>query len=300
MTRRLPPLTALRAFEAAARHLSFARAAEELHVTPAAISQQIKQLEEHLGLMLFRRGKTLALSALASASLPLLTEAFDQMERAVGCLRTDRDGGPLVVSVTPGFAARWLVNRLDDFQTRHPELELRLQATKRLVDFQTEDVDIAVRFCAGPHLGLHAERLMPEAIIPVATPDLAAGIGSAADLLDRTLLHDEAAEGDPCFPEWETWLTSLGVQIRTPLRILHFGDYHLVIQAACAGLGVGLCLHSLVTDDLRTGRLVHLFGNTVPTSYGYHLVTPPHRLAVPKIAAFRAWLLEQGMRQQAP
>lgn len=300
MPRHLPPLTALRAFEAAARHLSFARAAEELHVTPAAISQQIKLLEEHLGLTLFRRGKTLALSTPASVSLPLLTEAFDQMERAVACLRPDGDDGPLVVSVTPGFAARWLVNRLDNFQTRHPEVELRLQATKRLVDFQTEDVDIAVRFCAGPHLGLHVERLMPEAIIPVATPELAAGIGNAADLLRCTLLHDEAAEGDPCFPEWDTWLTSLGVEIREPLRIRHFGDYHLVIQAASAGLGVGLCLHSLVADDLRTGRLVHLFGNAVPTSYGYHLVTPAHRLHIPKIAAFRSWLLEQGMRQQAP
>ena len=293
-------LTALRAFESAARQLSFARAAEELHVTPAAISQQIKQLEEYLGLTLFRRGKTLTLSTPASISLPLLTEAFDQMERAVGCLRSNKDDGPLVISVPPTFAARWLVSRLDDFQIKHPDIELHLQATKRLVDLTAEDVDAAVRFGAGPYLGLHAERLMPEAIVPVATPELASGIKTTADLVGCTLLHDESHAWDPCFPDWDTWLTSLGVALPEPLRIRRFDDNNLIIQAVNAGLGVALCWRSLVADDLQSGRLVHLFGDSLPTNHGYHLVMPPHRLGVPKIAAFRTWLLEQGMSQQAP
>lgn len=300
MSRRLPSLTALRAFEAAARHLSFARAAEELHVTPAAVSQQIKLLEDTLGQALFRRGKSLTLSEPAGASLPMLSEAFDQLERAVNRLRPGHDDGPLVVSAPPTFAARWLVGRLDDFQTRHPEIELRLLATRRLVNFTVEDVDVAVRFGSGPYAGLYAERLMPEAIIPVAAPGLAATIRTPTDLLACTLLHDDGHQWDPAFPDWDTLLASLGVNVAATLRIRRFGDANLVIQAVTAGLGVALAWHSLVADDLLAGRLVHLFGSTLPTGHGYHLVTPPARLSAPKVAAFRAWLVEQGMRQATP
>lgn len=300
MSRRLPSLTSLRAFEAAARHLSFARAAAELHVTPAAISQQIKQLEDYLGQTLFRRGKVLTLSEPASASLALVTEAFDQLERAVNRLHPGRDDGPLVVSAPPTFAARWLVGRLDDFQTRHPEIELRLLATRRLVNFAVEDVDVAIRFGSGPYAGLYAERLMPEAIIPVAAPGLAATIRTPADLPGCTLLHDDGHEWDPAFPDWDTLLASLGVNVTPPLRIRRFGDADLVIHAASAGLGVALAWHSLVADDLRAGRLVHLFGSSVPTSHGYHLVTLPDRLGIPKVAAFREWLLQTGLRQTPP
>lgn len=301
MSRRLPPLTALRAFEAAARHRAFARAAEELHVTPAAISQQIKQLEDYLGLPLFKRGKTLGLSEPAATSLPLFTEAFDLLERAVTRLRMNKPDTPLVVSTPPTFASRWLVGRLDDFQTRHPEIELRLLATRRLVDFNIEDVDVAVRFGPGPYPGLCAERLMPEAIIPVAAPRLTATIKTVNDLLTCTLLHDDGNEWDPAFPDWDSLLTSLGASAeRRPLRFRHFGDTNLVIQAATAGLGVALAWHSLVADDLAAGRLVRLFDSALPTHHSYHLVTPQNRLSVPKVAAFREWLLEQGMLQPAP
>ncbi len=300
MPNRLPSLTALRAFEAAGRHLSFARAAAELHVSPAAISQQIKQLEDHLGLPLFRRGKTLTLTPSARAGLPLVSEAFAALERAVAEMDTSRNSGPLVVSAPPAFAARWLVGRLDGFQAQHPEIELRLLATRRLVDFQSEDVDVAVRFGSGPYQGLHAERLMPEAIVAVAAPQLAAGIAGAADLASCTLLHDDAHDWDPSFPDWGTWLASLGITDTSALRIRRFGDANLVIQAATAGLGAALSWHSLVADDLRTGRLVRVLGSTLPTDHGYHLVTPADRLQIPKVAAFRAWLMEQGMQQQRP
>ncbi len=191
MPRQLPPLTALRAFEAAARHLSFVRAAEELHVTPAAISQQVRLLEDHLGVSLFRRGRKLALGDAAAALLPLVSEAFDQIERAMLKVRPSALNNALVVSSPPAFASRWLIPRLEDFQTRHPDIDLRLDATKRPVNFEVEDVDVAIRFGAGNYPGLVAERLMPEAIVPVAAPVLAATIHTPDDLARCTLLEDD-------------------------------------------------------------------------------------------------------------
>lgn len=292
MSRRLPSLTALRAFEAAARQGSFAKAAAELHVTPAAISQQIKQLEDYLGVNLFRRGKTLGLSDAAEAVLPQISEAFDQLERAVGRLRIGQDQGPLVVSAPPVFSARWLVPRLDDFQARHPDIALRLLATRRLVDFALEDVDLAIRFGPGSYPGLHTQHLMPETIIAVAAPALAANISRPADLLACALLEDEWHTGAGVFPDWESWLAALDVAPTAPLRILRFSDVSLAIHAALAGLGVTLAWRSLVADDLASGRLVHLLDHTVPTSMGFHLVTPANRLGLGKVAAFRDWLLE--------
>lgn len=299
MSRRLPSLTALRAFEAAARQASFAKAAEELHVTPAAVSQQIKQLEDYLGVNLFRRGKALALSDAATAALPLVSEAFDQLERAVARLRVGQERGPLVVSAPPVFAARWLVPRLEDFQARHPDIELRLLATKRLVDFALEDVDLAIRFGPGPYPGLHTEHLMPETIVAVAAPTLAAAVAQPADLLACILLEDEWHTGAGVFPDWESWLAALGVTPDAPLRIRRFSDVSLAIHAALAGLGVTLAWRSLVADDLASGRLIHLFDHTVPTSMGFHLVTPANRLGLGKVAAFRDWLLEAVAKQSS-
>jgi len=292
MSRRLPPLNALRAFEAAARHLSMVRAADELHVTPGAVSQQIKQLETYLGQALFKRGKVLALSDAGRAALPLLSDAFDRLERAALQLRTGAGDGPLVVSTPPTFAARWLVPRLEDFQTQHPEIELRLLATRRLVDFALEDVDVAVRFGTGDFPGLSVERLMPETIVAVASPALAAGVAGAADIARRPLLDDEAHSVRRLVPDWQTWLASQGVPADAALRIRRFSDSNLVIQAAGAGLGVALVWRSLVDDDLRAGRLVHLLEHSIATRMAFHLVMPPGRLAVAKVAAFRQWLLD--------
>lgn len=296
MVKRLPSLNALRAFDAAARHLSFARAAEELHVTPAAVSQLIKQLEEELGQVLFKRGKTLTLSEPASAALPLLREGFEQLQHAADRLRTGNGAGPLVISTPPTFAARWLIARLDDFQLQHPEIEIRLLATRRLVDFDLEDVDIAVRFGAGPFDGLSAEKLLPEAIIPVASAGLASKITSADDLQSCTLLHDESHDWDSSFPDWAVWLRSLGVKVDNPLRIRHFSDANLVIQAVMSGLGIALVWQSLVSDDLKAGRLVRLLNKSVPTIQSYHLVIPPNRLHLQKVTVFRQWILSQATR----
>ena len=293
MSRRLPSLNALRAFEAAARQASFARAAEELHVTPAAVSQLVKQLEDYLGVTLFRRGKQLTLSKSAFATLPILSEAFDQLERVVARLRSSDERGPLVVSTPPAFAARWLVPRLDYFQERHPEIELRLLATRRLVDFARDEVDLAIRFGSGDYPGLQVERLKDETIIPVAAPGLAADIRCAGDLARKPLLHDEWHTSHQVFPDWETWLASQGVRPDAPLRIRHFGDATLTLQAAVAGLGVALAWHSLVADDLSRGTLVRLLDLSIASDLAYHLVIPPNRAKLAKVTAFREWLLAE-------
>lgn len=297
MPRQLPPLNAVRAFEAAARHLSFARAAEELHVTPAAISQQMKLLEEHLGVALFLRGKKLSLTDTAQTLLPLISESLDQIERAMLIARPGTLGNILVVSTPPAFAARWLIPRLDDFQSRYPDIDLRLDASKRAVNFQVEDVDVAIRFGAGNYPNLLSERLMPEAIVAVAAPALAATVRSPDDLARCTLLEDDWHIENGMFPDWATWLSTLGVN-DVPLRTRHFGDATLVIQAATSGLGVTLAWHSLVADDLKAGRLVHLLDRRIPSTLGYDLVIPHNRAALPKVVAFRNWLLELSSRQQ--
>ena len=297
MPRELAPLNALRAFEAAARHLSFVRAAEELHVTPAAISQQVKLLEDHLGVALFHRGKKLALSDAANAVLPQLSAALDQIERARLKVRPNSLGDTLVISAPPAFAARWLIPRLEDFQSRHPNIELRLHATKRLVNFQVEDVDVALRFGAGNYPGLIVERLMPQAIIPVAAPTLAATINTPDDFVRCNLLEDEWHIDNGMFPDWATWLATLGVNNVSPLRIRHFGDANLAIQAAISGLGATLSWYSLVVDEVKAGRLVHLLDKSIPSTLGYDLVMPQNRAALSKVAAFRTWLLVQSAHQ---
>ncbi len=254
-------------------------------------------MEDHLGVTLFVRGKKLALGDAAHTVLPLVSEALDQIERAMLKTRPNTQNNTLVISAPPAFASRWLVPRLEDFQTRHPGIELRLQATKRPVNFQVEDVDVAIRFGAGNYPGLTAERLMPEALIPVAAPALAASIHTPDDLLAHPLLEDDWHIENGMFPDWITWLATLGVNA-TPARIRHFGDANLVIQAAVSGLGVALCWHSPVADDLKAGRLVHLLNQSIPSTLGYDLVIPQNRLALEKVATFRHWLLEQSSQQR--
>ena len=289
MSRRLPPLTALRAFEAAGRHVSFARAAEELHVTAAAISQQIKLLEESLGCELFRRGGQLALTEAALEALPLITEGFDRLERGAERLRAGRDGGPLVVSLAPSFAARWLIPRLQRFEAAHPEVELRLSATTRLVSFGAEGVDVAIRYGGGRYPGLHAERLRAEFLVAVAAPAAAEGLSAPADLIDSVLLHNQAMGWDSSFPDWPTWLRDAGVTPDRPLKIRRFGDAALVMEAALAGLGVALVWRTLIAEDLAAGRLKALFP-ALPVVNAYHLVCPQQNLHKPGVAAFRGWI----------
>lgn len=289
MRRRLPPLRALHAFEAAARHLSFARAADELGVTPAAVSQQIKQLEDILGVSLFHRGARLSLTRAAALAAPEFSDSFDRLASAVGRLAPDGPARPLVVSAPPAFAARWLVPRLVRFQEAHPGIDLHLSATLRLVDLDREGVDVGIRYGPGRYPGLLVERLRLEEVVAVAAPRLAASLGELSDLARATLLVNEFMGWDPAFPTWPVWLAEMGAAPDEPLKLRPFGDASLVVEAALAGLGAALVWRTLIADELAAGRLVALFPGR-PLASAYHLVCLPERAETPAIRAFRDWI----------
>ena len=294
MARRLPPLNSLRAFEAAARHLSFSEAAEELHVTPAAISHQIKALEEHLGMKLFRRlNRAVLLTDAGQACLPGLSEAFDRMAAALERLRVQGCGGPLTVSVAPSFAAKWLVPRLDRFRELCPQTDVRISATMQLVDFWRDDVDLAIRRGVGPWPGVQAELLLPTEAFPVCAPTLLEGsqpLRVPEDLRDHVLLHDDSGTHADGYPDWAIWLRAAGVEGIDPSRGPRFNHASLALDAAIVGRGVALALSAVAADDLAAGRLVRPFELTVPTSFAYYVVCPPAAAERPKVQAFRRWL----------
>ncbi|WP_448208109.1 transcriptional regulator GcvA [Azospirillum sp. sgz302134] len=292
MSRRLPPLNALRAFECAARHLSFTKAAEELHVTQAAISHQIKGLEEWLGMPLFRRlNRALILTEAGQTYLPPVRDALDTLSQATERLFRKDASGALTISTMPSFAAKWLVMRLGRFQARHPELEVRLHTTPQIVDFMQQDVDIAIRFGSGRWPDLRCERLLTEDIFPVCSPALLTGdrpLAAPEDLRHHTLLHDDY------FITWGTWAEAAGLTGVDVTRGPRFNDSALILQAAMEGAGIALARGVLVADDVAAGRLVRLFNVHLPGDYAYYVVAPPHYFSRPKVKAFRDWLFEEA------
>ncbi len=292
MPRRLPPLNALRAFECAARHLSFTKAADELHVTQAAISHQIKGLEDWLGLPLFRRlNRALELTEAGVSYLPSVRDALDTLSQATERLLRRDGSGALTISTMPSFAAKWLVMRLGRFQGRHPELEVRLHTTSQIVDFNQQDVDIAIRFGAGRWPDLRCERLLTEDIYPVCSPALLAGdrpLAKPEDLRHHTLLHDDY------FITWGTWADAAGLTGLDVTRGPRFDDSGLLLQAATEGTGVALARGVLVADDIAAGRLVRLFDVHLPGDYAYYVVAPPTHFSRPKVKTFRDWLFEEA------
>ncbi|MEX2648175.1 MAG: transcriptional regulator GcvA [Alphaproteobacteria bacterium] len=292
MTRRLPPLNALRAFEAAGRHLSFTKAAGELHVTHAAISHQVRGLEEHLGVPLFRRlTRAVKLTEAGRLLLPALTESFDAMAAAVRRIGADDAAGALTVSLTPAFAARWLVPRLGAFQERHPEIDVRLTPTVQLVDFARDDVDVAVRYGRGAWPGVKAELLLKLDTFPVCSPALLEGskpLAEPADLRQHVLLHDDMGEN------WRRWLVAAGVEGVDPTRGPKFGDENLMLQAAIQGQGVAVAESAIAATDIAAGRLVRPFAITLSSGAGYYVVYPAPAAGRRKIRAFRDWLMDEA------
>lgn len=293
MSRKLPPLNALRAFEAAARHLSFTRAAEELYVTQAAISHQIKTLEDFLGLKLFRRmNRSLRLTEEGQEYLPAVRKAFDLLGDATGRILGREPRGALTVSVLPSFAARWLVPRLGRFHERWPEISLRVAPSARLVDFTSEDVDVCIRYGDGRYPGMRVDRLLTENIFPVCSPSLLDRPGrplrEPADLANFDLLHDDS------FGDWRVWLLAAGVEGVNPEQGTIFHDSSMLLQAAVAGQGVALARGVLVADELKSGRLVRPFELSLPAEYAYYIVCPEAAADNIKIVAFREWLLEEA------
>jgi len=297
MARRLPPLNALRAFEAAARHLSFTRAAAELSVTQAAISHQVKALEERLGVKLFRRlSRGLVLTETGQRFLPLVREAFDMLAAATERVVADDRAGTVTITVLPSFAAKWLVPRLLHFRAQHPDIEVRIIADDQLVDFSRDDVDLGIRYGRGDWDGLEIERLATEDVFPVCSPRLLEGVHplrAPDDLRHHTLLHEDR----PGF-DWQTWLMAAGVEGVDVARGLEFSHASMALQAAIDAQGVALGRTPLVDDDLRDGRLVKPFDISLANDWAYYVVGPPGAWVRPKVAAVRDWLLAEARSEE--
>jgi len=292
--KRLPPLMSLRTFEVVARHLSLIKAADELCVTPAAVSHQIRTLEAHLGLALFRRnGRSIILTDAGQACLPGIRDGFERLSDAISQLETLGEGGVITVSVAPSFAVKWLVPRLDRFQEQFPNVDVRVAASNQLANFANDNVDVAIRYGSGRYPDLEVERLLPEAIFPVASPELAARLKTPADLASVTLVHDDSPDDDQSCPTWQMWLRAAGFSDVDWNRGPRFTQSSLVLEAALHGKGVALAKATLAEADLKAGRLVRLFGDTTPIDFAYYIVGPQRKLKLPKVAAFIDWLREE-------
>jgi len=292
MTARLPSLNGLRAFEAAARHLSFTQAAAELNVTQTAISHQIKRLEEELGVRLFvRQNRALTLTPQAVDYLPGIRAAFNDLRLATDRLLRRDDDHVLTVSTLASLAAKWLLPRLSAFQEAHPGIDVRITTSANLVDFQRDDVDVAIRYGRGQWAGLRADWLMADELFPVCSPELLKGgkpLKCPEDLRDHVLLHTTNFNSD----DWRLWLTAAGLPAdfsRQPG--VTFDLVFMTVQAAIDGLGVAMGRSAYVEDDIAKGRLVVPFKITLPTDAGFYLVSPAGRSDPPKLSAFRQWLI---------
>jgi LysR family glycine cleavage system transcriptional activator len=290
--RRLPPLNALKAFEAAARHESFTKAAEELCVTQGAVSHQVKSLEGILGLRLFsRQHQRLIITEAGRDYLAVLRDAFDRIALGTARVVQRQSSGVLTVSTSPDFAAKWLVNRLGQFSEAHPDIDLRISATLHHVDFAREDVDLAVRHGDGNWSGLDVMRLCAEQLFPVCSPKLMSGrnrLRAPADLLRAPLLHlDDRTD-------WARWLEAAGVPNPRVTQGPVLNRASMVIDAAVDGQGVALARTTLAAWDLINGRLVRPFQPALRLAKSYWIVSPKVTADLPKISAFRNWLLGQA------
>lgn len=286
--RRLPPLSSLRAFEAAARHGSFKLAAGELAVTPTAISHQIRSLEEYTGLTLFERQvRKVALTEAGKRLYPVLRDGFNAFEHTLSQLTTPGVRREVTISATSAFTAKWLAPRVARFNERHPGIDLQLHASDVPADVTGAEVDIAIRYGRGPYAGVTAEPMFSDSFAPVASAQL--GPLGIADLARVPLIDFRWLHPDPLNPTWERWYAAAGLRWERPPGQLRFSDDGHAIQAALAGQGVALLSLALVADDLAAGRLVRPFGPEIP-GHTYHLVTGDGRVPDAPVLAATDWL----------
>lgn len=287
--RKLPNLAALRAFEAAARHQNFSRAAEEVHLTHGAISHQVRALEEELGLQLFaRNGKRITITPEGEHFAAVIREALSLIADAADALKNTRQQQRLAITALPSFAARWLSPRLGQFIEQYPELEVSLQSSNHLTDFIKESVDIGIRFGLGKYPGLQSEFLMHDSYYPVASPQFNGGDlpATPAQMARLPLLR--------CALEpWEPWFRLAGLDHPEPSGGLVFQDSSMLARAAVDGQGIALGRHAIVERDLASGQLVRLFDIALPSPVSYYLVYPAKSLEKPQVRAFRDWLLRE-------
>jgi LysR family glycine cleavage system transcriptional activator len=303
MTSRLPSLNGLRAFEAAARHLSFTKAAAELNVTQTAISHQIRRLEEELGVALFlRQNRALALTGVAGDYLPAIRAAFQDLRLATERLHGRNSDRILTVSTLASFAAKWLLPRLSHFQELQPNIDVRITTSMELVDFQRDNVDAAIRYGRGQWPDVKSTWLMADELFPVCSPALLAGpnpLRGPQDIPHHVLLHTSGFSDD-----WRLWLTAAGMPVDAATRGgLTFDLSFMTVQAAIDGLGIAIGRTSYVQDDIVKGRLVVPFDVALPADAGFYLVAPPATAQTAKLAAFADWVVTEAGRtapQPAP
>ena len=307
MPTHIPGTRALRALDAAARHLNFTRAADELGLTPAAISHQIKEIEDQLGMALFvRTSRTVQLTAAGNVIHEAAVEALTMLGQAVTKARKIRRGATeLKVTADATFASKWLVPRIDSFRKRRPEIELRFDISSQLRDFVHDDIDVAIRFGAGKYPGLVAECLFDNVIIPVCSPKLLESgppLREPRDLLQHTLVHIEWSRQGVTWPNWRMWMAAAGVEDFDDSKCVLFEDSSHAIQAAIEGSVVALGDFAMIADDLSSGRLVRPFelGIKMPADFAYYLVYPAEVSDDSRIVAFREWIFDEASRTQAP
>lgn len=295
-------LNALRAFEASARHQSFSAAAAELHVTPAAVGQLVRSLEEWIGAPLFLRtssGRTrLVPTEAAARALPELRIGFDRLNVGLDRLREASANGVLTVTVSPAFAAKWLLPRIDRFHVQHPETDVRLDTSLKLLDFITQGIDIGVRYGAGNWPGLASEKLMEEEVYPVCSPELLRNrerLHKPGDLASETLIHDLSVDSHAGFVTWDAWLEKAGAQMVATQRGLKVNNSAAVLQAAIDGHGVALARSVLAQDDVTAGRLIRLFPKIkFKSPLSYYVVYRSECATLPRLTAFQEWLKHEA------
>ncbi|MFN7089429.1 MAG: LysR substrate-binding domain-containing protein [Allorhizobium sp.] len=290
----LPSLNALRAFEAVARHLSFQKAADELHVTSPAVQQLVRGLEDGIGCpLIVRHGRSVAISSAGAAAAPHLREGFERIALGVSRMRTHPQH-ELKVSVEPSFASSWLISRLMTFQERYPDIHILIDASERLVDLHRGEADIAIRYAKVIGDGYLSWRLFDDETVAVCSPAILSGSVKRmtfADLQVHTLIHFERARLQP---DWETWLTAFGAKLPRGGPSLRFTDYNMAQQAALAGQGIALASRPLVQEAIRAGLLIAPFGNGLRNGYGYNLVTTPDVIERHEAKAFVNWIESQA------
>jgi LysR family glycine cleavage system transcriptional activator len=298
---RLPSLNALRAFEVVARRLSFARAAEELFVTKAAVAQQIRLLEEEIGAPLVERsGRGLKLTEAGVAGAAALSDGFAMLARAARSMREAKGRRFLVINASASFAATWLVGRVGKFKSRHPDIDVLVDADSR--EDNLGAADAMIRWGDGQFPGLSTTRLFREEVFPVCAPRLAAGdppVRTPADLKNHTLLHLEFNPSFPTWPSWPDWLKAAGAGDFESSRGVYFNQMSMAIAAAAQGQGVALASLAIAADDLASGRLVAPFATTVRTPFGYYFLCRPDAAETPRIQALRDFLVEEAALSSA-
>ncbi|WP_439573470.1 transcriptional regulator GcvA [Phreatobacter sp.] len=298
----LPPLDFIQGFEAAARHLSFTRAARELFLTQSAVSRQIKTLEEALETHLFeRRHRSLALTDDGRAFYDMSVEVLNRVQQSIDQMKRRRATNQLAVTTTTGFASLWLIPRLNRFTRTRPEIEVRIVANDRTLNLDRSLIDVAIRYMPANAVPPDAETLFGEAIQPVCSPalvaDNAAPLRRPEDLKSHTLLHLDYGPAHKTWYDWGTWLTSFGLDDLRPAGTLHFTRYDQMIQAAIAGQGVALGLSPLIDEQIRTGQLVAAFEKIAPSSKAYVLMLARAAAGRPEVAAFCDWLREEAREE---